>query len=192
MCIIPDFAQLQQSLNWEIGVKKKTTSLNIFWLTSYCDYSDTKFAFRILLTAAFFKNTLITIYRDILYAEKKNGSTNHILGAEATEEIGLDMEREIRNTRKQKYYSTTGHQIRYGVCRFNMGRTLQNIVSLHFIGSISAFIPHKYEINNRSPALFPSCTKTISIRRQKTSQEPLSPHLTLFRIGGGGGGHVVT
>ena len=82
---------------------EKTTSFNIFWLTSYCDYSDTKFAFRILLTAAFFKNTLITIYRDILYAEKKNGSTNHILGAEATEEIGLDMEREIRNTRKQKY-----------------------------------------------------------------------------------------
>ena len=81
---------------------KKTTSEIIFWLT-YSDYSDTKFAFRILLTAAFCKNTLITIYRDILYAEKKNGSTNHILGAEATEEIGLDMEREIRNTRKQKY-----------------------------------------------------------------------------------------
>ena len=72
-------------------------------LTFYCDYSDTKFAFTILLTATFFKNTLITIYRDILYAEKKNGSTNHILGAEAAEENGLDMAREIRNTRKQKY-----------------------------------------------------------------------------------------
>ena len=42
-----------------------------------------------------------------------------------------------------------------GGCMFNMGRFLQNIVNSHFIGSISAFIPHKYEINNRSPAPAP-------------------------------------
>ena len=46
---------------------------------------------------------------------------------------------------------------------FNMGRFLQNIVNSHFIGSISAFILHKYEINNRSPAPSASSEKYFKI-----------------------------
>ena len=90
------------------------------YLTSYCDYSDTKFAFRILLTAAFFKNTLITIYRDILYAEKKNGSTNHILGAEATEKSDSIWRKkyETQENRNTEYLRTSDSiwrlQVQYG------------------------------------------------------------------------------
>ena len=68
-----------------------------------------------------------------------------------------------------------------GGCMFNMGRFLQNIVNSHVIGSISAFIPHKYEINNRSPAPAPLPPKKYFKLWHKISEIVSAPINVLFQ-----------